>query len=106
MGRSLSTPADTVDIGWQCVDSIHFEIPHSYNPIGGAVEITKPSIRVDVTWTNYGIDGSLVSRNRHTLNFEAWPANFVTEANELYAMIETWLENQGFILGTGATETI
>lgn len=106
MGRSLTTPVDTVDIGYQCIDSIHFEIPHGWNATNGAVEMVKPSIRVDVTWTNYGVDGSVLNRDRRVLNFAAWPAAFVTEANSLYSMIESWLESQGLILGAGTTEAI
>lgn len=104
MGRSLDTPVDLVDVGYQCVDSIHFEIPHGWS--GTDVAMNKPSIRVDVTWTNYGTDGTVLKRDRTSLKFNDWPAAFVTEANSLYAMIENWLETQGFILGAGTTETI
>lgn len=107
MGRTLDTPYDLVDIGYQCIDSIHFEIPHQW--VGGTiqeVQMSKPSIRVDVTWTNYGVDGSVLKRDRRSLRFDQWPAPFITEANDLYTMIEGWLEGQGLILGTGTTETI
>ena len=48
----------------------------------------------------------MINRDRRSLNFAAWPPTFITEANDLYTMIEGWLEGQGLILGTGTTETI
>ena len=53
MGRALDTPVDQPDVGFQCVDSIHFEIPHLWDST--SMVLAKASIRVDATITNYDV---------------------------------------------------
>lgn len=105
MARDLDTPVDRPDIQYQAIDGIRFEIPHRLDGTNGIV-LHKTSIRVGISVTNYDVEGQVVDRQTYYLNFSQWPAAFVTEANSLYSMIETWAEGQGIIYGSGTTETI
>ena len=104
MGRTLTTPIDQPDLGSQCIDGIRFEIPHSWD--GSSMVLLKNAIYVTFNLTNYDTTGGVMSRETHTVKFNDWPASFVTEANTLYSMIESWAEGQGIIQGVGTTESI
>ena len=104
MARTLTTPVDTPDVGYQAIESIRFNIPHTWD--GNDIVLVKDSISVTMTIANYDVTGQLINRHNQILYFPSWPAAFITETNTLYSMIENWAETQGIILGEGSTESI
>ena len=105
MGRKLDTPVDHPDLGYQCIDGIRFEIPHLWN--GSDMAIVKASVYVTYTITNYDVNGNFHSRQGpYTVPFGEWNASFIAEANSIYQTVEAHATSQGYILGSGTTESI
>ena len=105
MGRTLDTPVDQPDLGFQCIDGIRFEIPHVWN--GSAMVLAKESIYVSFNITNYDTTGAVMNRlGPYTVKFADWTAGFISDANAVYSTIEAYCVQQGIIVGTGTTETI
>ena len=105
MGRVLDTPIDQADLGYQCIDGIRFEIPHSWN--GSTMVLNRNSIYVSFNITNYDTAGIVLNRQGpYTVKFADWNATFTSNANSIYQTIEAYCDSQGIFVGVGTTEPI
>lgn len=89
VATELTNPIDQPAATHQAITRVDFSIPHKRNATDDGMTFNKDVIQVRYEVTTYDATGKAIGVKSRTVPFSSWPAAFINESQDVYAMVAT-----------------